>query len=76
MGDATMNYRYLVYSITTDQSSPILTNIPPPEPEHPDDEEDTSTGVVVDLHEQRRFFRGEWEPVDTDNALWKPVEVK
>ena len=58
-----MNYRYLIYPIDKHQSQPVLTNALPWYI-NDDDNEDTYD-VIVDLVEQRRWFRGEWAPVET-----------
>lgn len=55
-------YRYLIYSIASKQSQPTLTNELPYYVAE-DDNEDTCD-VIVDLLEGRRWFRGEWAPVD------------
>lgn len=61
-----MKYRYLIYPVDKHQSSPTLTNALPTwvEEESAPDNEEFSLDVVVDLQEQKRFWRGEWQPVD------------
>ena len=61
-------YRYLVYPIDKHQSSPTLTNTLPwwVEEDSQPNVTDFANDVVVDLQTGKRFFRGEWAEVDTD----------